>query len=224
VEGIRGRQLPVQLTRSDDAQGDENWSPEWKVDRVCSGSRRGRDLRSLCRPASGGEVINLTATAEVSETDAMWSRDGTFLAYSRGAKEASTTNIAVLTGQLARPFADEREDARLPLERCCIGHRMAFAIRESRRPRVHRIQHLANRSCQRRAVELTPHRVSRADLCNARFQQRKVACGDSAAPTRWEHSSGVVRCSSDASIAGSQITPWEATSTFSRRIPLRSRI
>jgi dipeptidyl aminopeptidase/acylaminoacyl peptidase len=87
---------PMQITRSDDAQGGENWSPDGKWIEFASDRAGGEIFDLYAVPASGGDVVNLTATDDISEADASWSRDASLLAYSARAKEASTTNIAVL--------------------------------------------------------------------------------------------------------------------------------
>jgi len=150
---------PVQLTRSDDAQGDENWSPDGKWIEYAADRAGGEIFDLYAVPASGGEVINLTATAEVSETDAMWSRDGTFLAYSARAKEASTTNIAVLdwATRKTRLLTKEKTPGYLwsvaawsPDGHSLYANREDPAFTESS---IWRIEVASGR-----AVELTPHR------------------------------------------------------------------
>jgi dipeptidyl aminopeptidase/acylaminoacyl peptidase len=87
---------PVQLLESDDRQSDAVWSPDgtWIVFEQDFGGGEIYDLFAV--PSLGGNVINLTNTPEVSETNARWSPDASALAISYRPKTSSTTDIALL--------------------------------------------------------------------------------------------------------------------------------
>jgi dipeptidyl aminopeptidase/acylaminoacyl peptidase len=87
---------PLQLLESDDRQTDAVWSPDgtWIVFDQDFGGGEIYDL--LAVPSLGGDVINLTNTPEVSETNARWSPDASTLAICYRPKTSSTTDIALL--------------------------------------------------------------------------------------------------------------------------------
>jgi dipeptidyl aminopeptidase/acylaminoacyl peptidase len=87
---------PVQLAVSDDRQMRGMWTPDgkwilWQQDR---GGNEQWDLYSI--PAAGGAPVNITATPDISESDALPSPDSTRLAINYKPKTASVTDIAVL--------------------------------------------------------------------------------------------------------------------------------
>src|SRR5262245_44541400 len=64
---------PLQLTRSDDAQGTVSWSPDGRWIEFQADRAGGEIFDLYTVPAGGGDVINITATDDVSEIDATWS-------------------------------------------------------------------------------------------------------------------------------------------------------
>jgi dipeptidyl aminopeptidase/acylaminoacyl peptidase len=87
---------PVQLTRSDDRHSGITISPDgkWVVFQADQGGNEMYDLYAV--PLAGGETVNLTNTARVSEVGARFSPDGRFLAFAVKPKESPITNIAVM--------------------------------------------------------------------------------------------------------------------------------
>jgi dipeptidyl aminopeptidase/acylaminoacyl peptidase len=87
---------PIQLLESEDRQSGAVWSPDgkWIVFEQDFGGGELYDLFAI--PSDGGELINLTNTPEVSESNAHWSPDGSLLAISYRPKASSTTDIALL--------------------------------------------------------------------------------------------------------------------------------
>jgi dipeptidyl aminopeptidase/acylaminoacyl peptidase len=87
---------PIQLSQSDDRQSGAVWSPDgkWIIFQSDKGGGEIYDLYAI--PSDGGEIVNLTNTAEISETGAVWSHGGKLLAISYKPKTASTTDIAIL--------------------------------------------------------------------------------------------------------------------------------
>ena len=87
---------PAQLTRSEDRQSGITISPDgkWVVFQSDHGGDEMYDLYAV--PLAGGETVDLTNTAQVSETDAHFSPDGRFLAFEVKPKESPITNIAVM--------------------------------------------------------------------------------------------------------------------------------
>jgi dipeptidyl aminopeptidase/acylaminoacyl peptidase len=87
---------PIQLSQSDDRQSGAAWSPDgkWIVFQSDKGGGEIYDLFAI--PSDGGQVVNLTNSPDISETTAVWSHDGNFLAFSYKPKTASSTDIAIL--------------------------------------------------------------------------------------------------------------------------------
>ena len=87
---------PIQLLESEDRQSGAVWSPDgrWIVFEQDFGGGELYDLFAI--PSDGGEVLNLTNTPEVSESNAHWSPDGSLLAISYRPKASSTTDVALL--------------------------------------------------------------------------------------------------------------------------------
>src|SRR5579884_377106 len=77
---------PLQLTQSEDLQFSATWSPDgkWIVYQQDFGGGEIFDLFAIS--AAGGKPVNLTNTADISESDAHWSPDGKTLAISVKAK------------------------------------------------------------------------------------------------------------------------------------------
>jgi dipeptidyl aminopeptidase/acylaminoacyl peptidase len=87
---------PIQLTRSDDYQDNPAWSPDGQFI-VYDQDHAGDEMEDLYLvPATGGESQNLTQTDAVAEKEAVWSPDGTQLAFLRKEKSAPNTNLALL--------------------------------------------------------------------------------------------------------------------------------
>src|SRR5690348_10141759 len=87
---------PVQLAVSDDRQGAPMWSPDgkwilWQQDR---GGNEAYDI--YIEPSSGGAPVNVTSTADVSETNAHFSPDSSKLAIDWKPVKAAQTDIAII--------------------------------------------------------------------------------------------------------------------------------
>lgn len=87
---------PMQLTESDDRQLGAVWSPDgkWIVFEQDAGGGEIFDLYAV--PSDGGDVVNLTNTPDVSETNARWSPDGSTIAISSRSKASSNYDIVLL--------------------------------------------------------------------------------------------------------------------------------
>ncbi len=87
---------PIQLSQSDDRELAAEWSPDgkWIVYQQDRGGAETYDLYAV--PAAGGEVVNLTKTPDISETEARWSPDSSTLAFGSKRKTSSITDLAVL--------------------------------------------------------------------------------------------------------------------------------
>ena len=88
--------FPLQLTQSDDRQFGLTASPDgkWIAFQSDHGGDQIYDLYAT--PASGGSVIALTNTPDVDEEDAVFSPDGSALAFTRRPTVESAVNIAVM--------------------------------------------------------------------------------------------------------------------------------
>jgi dipeptidyl aminopeptidase/acylaminoacyl peptidase len=88
--------FPIQLLQSDDRQTGAAWSPDgkWIVFEQDFGGGELFDLFAVSR--DGADVINLTNTPDISESNARWSPDGSMLALSYRPKESSNVDIALL--------------------------------------------------------------------------------------------------------------------------------
>jgi dipeptidyl aminopeptidase/acylaminoacyl peptidase len=88
--------FPLQLTQSDDAQFGLTASPDGKWI-VFQSDHAGGQIFDLYRvPASGGPVIDLTSTPDIDEEDAVFSPDGSLIAFTRRPKAEPAINIAVM--------------------------------------------------------------------------------------------------------------------------------
>jgi dipeptidyl aminopeptidase/acylaminoacyl peptidase len=87
---------PIQLSQSDDRETGVTWSPDgkWILYQQDFGGGEYYDLFAI--PATGGEPVNLTKTADVSETHVLWSRDGASFAFERKLKTSAVDDIAVM--------------------------------------------------------------------------------------------------------------------------------
>jgi dipeptidyl aminopeptidase/acylaminoacyl peptidase len=84
------------LTHADDAQWFQKVTPDGKWI-VFQSDRGGREVYDLyAAPAAGGDVVNLTATDEVSETFPVVSRRGSLIGYSTRVRTEPATDLAVL--------------------------------------------------------------------------------------------------------------------------------
>jgi dipeptidyl aminopeptidase/acylaminoacyl peptidase len=91
-----GGAFPTQLTQSDDLQTGIATSPDgkWTVFESDSGGSEIFDLYAV--PTAGGAVVNLTRTDDASETSAIFSHDGTLLAFDHCLKSGASKNVAVM--------------------------------------------------------------------------------------------------------------------------------
>jgi dipeptidyl aminopeptidase/acylaminoacyl peptidase len=90
---------PLQIAQSDDRQVAAAWSPDgkwivWQEDR---GGGEVYDLLAI--PSDGGEVVNLTNSPTVSETDVVWSPAGGQFALSYKPRTSSVVDIALMDWQ-----------------------------------------------------------------------------------------------------------------------------
>ena len=101
---------PIQLLQSEDRQSGAVWSPDkkWIVFEQDFGGGELYDLFAVS--SDGAEVINITNTPEVSESNPHWSPDGSMLAMSYRPKTSSTTDIALLDWKTkkVRKLTDEQ--------------------------------------------------------------------------------------------------------------------
>jgi dipeptidyl aminopeptidase/acylaminoacyl peptidase len=88
--------FPIQLTASDDRQGNAVYSTDGKTIVFTEDVGGGEYYDLFSVPANGGEVVNLTKTADLSENDPVFSPDNTQVAITLKARTAATTNIGVL--------------------------------------------------------------------------------------------------------------------------------
>jgi dipeptidyl aminopeptidase/acylaminoacyl peptidase len=88
--------FPIQLQQSDDRQSGAVWSPDgkWIVFEQDFGGGELYDLFAVS--SDGGELINLTNTPDISESNARFSPDGSTLAIAYRLKDSSNTDIALL--------------------------------------------------------------------------------------------------------------------------------
>ena len=102
--------FPVQLTRSDDRQWGTVISPDGKT--VVFGSdHAGAEMFDLYAvPREGGLVVNLTSTEDATESGAVFSPDGRWLAFNQRPKSAASANIAVMEfgSRHVRVLTDEK--------------------------------------------------------------------------------------------------------------------
>ncbi len=88
---------PVQLTQSDDRQGNLDISPDGRT-LVFESDHGGDEMWDLfLAPLAGGAVKNLSGTPDVSETDVSFSPDGSKIAFSTRARDKPYASLAVMT-------------------------------------------------------------------------------------------------------------------------------
>ncbi len=87
---------PIQLAQSDDGQYGAAWSPDGKWI-AFQQDRAGDELYDLyALPAEGGEVVNLTDSADIREDSPRWSPDGKAIALNYKPKTSTVYDIALL--------------------------------------------------------------------------------------------------------------------------------
>lgn len=87
---------PIQLTQSEDRQFNAAWAPDGKSIAFQS-DRGGNEMYQLYRvPAAGGQVVALTADAQTSHSEPLFSPDGRQLAFDRKPKVSPVNDVAVL--------------------------------------------------------------------------------------------------------------------------------
>ena len=88
--------FPTQLTQSDDRQFGIVTSPDgkWVIFQSDKGGAEIFDLYAV--PAAGGATVNLTQTDDASETGAVFSPDGTLMAFDHRLKTGASNNVAVM--------------------------------------------------------------------------------------------------------------------------------
>jgi dipeptidyl aminopeptidase/acylaminoacyl peptidase len=88
--------FPLQLTQSEEKQLGLSASPDGKWI-VFQSDRGGAAIYDLyATPASGGAVINLTSTPDIDEEGALFSPDGSVVAFTRRPKTEPSDNIAIM--------------------------------------------------------------------------------------------------------------------------------
>ena len=102
---------PVQLSQSDDRQVGATWSPDGKLIVYAQDKGGGEVYDLYAIPAGGGPPVNLTKTDEVSETNAVFSPNAAFLAFSSKPRSRPQADIAVfdLKGRTSRLLTHEAE-------------------------------------------------------------------------------------------------------------------
>lgn len=102
--------FPIQLTRSDERQFGTVISPDGRTV-VFASDHAGAEMFDLFAvPLEGGPVVNLTSTDDATETGAVFSRDGHWLAFNKRLKTAASANIAVMDfgSRQTRVLTDEK--------------------------------------------------------------------------------------------------------------------
>lgn len=106
-----GEMMPVQLSESENPQSGIFVSPDGATVYFIS-DIDGHEIFDLYAiPVNGGEVVNLTATPDITELDARPSADGTQIAFSVRPKTGSISNIAVMdvATRQVRTLTDEKD-------------------------------------------------------------------------------------------------------------------
>ena len=105
---------PVQLAVAEDRQVNPMWSPDgkwiaWQQDR---GGNEAYDI--YLEPATGGAAVNITNTADVSETGPRFSPDSSRLAIGWKPTKAPTTDIGILdlSTKAVRNLTNEKDPTR----------------------------------------------------------------------------------------------------------------
>jgi len=88
--------FPLQLTRSDERQWGTVFSPDGNTI-VFASDHAGAEMFDLYSvPRAGGPVVNLTSTEDATESGALFSPDGRWLAFGKRLKTEPSANIAVM--------------------------------------------------------------------------------------------------------------------------------
>jgi dipeptidyl aminopeptidase/acylaminoacyl peptidase len=105
---------PIQLVQSDERQRGAAWSPDgkWIVYQQDGGGNELWDIFAV--PSEGGDVENLTGSADVAERAPRWSPDGRTIALNVKAKTGTQSNLALLdwASRKIRQLTDERSPDR----------------------------------------------------------------------------------------------------------------
>lgn len=100
--------FPLQLTQSDDRQSGVAITPDGRA--IFQSDHAGAEIYDLyATPVAGGPTVNLTNSPEVTETGAIVSHDGRWIAFDRRMKSRAQTDIAVmdLASGFVRMMTDE---------------------------------------------------------------------------------------------------------------------
>jgi len=87
--------FPTQLTVSDQRQGSPTWSPDGKWIAYQSDYDGDEQWDIFLVSPKTGQVVNLTKTGEIAETNPTWSPDGRYLAYEVKPKTSAAIEIDV---------------------------------------------------------------------------------------------------------------------------------
>jgi Tol biopolymer transport system component len=106
---------PIQLTASDDRQENAVWSPNGKWIIFQQDFAGGEIFDIFALPRDGSDLINVTRTGNISESNPRWSPDGKLVAFSYRPKASSTVDIALLdwTTRHVRKLTNEQDKSRL---------------------------------------------------------------------------------------------------------------
>jgi len=105
--------FPLQLTRSDERQWGTVFSPDGNTI-VFASDHAGAEMFDLYSvPRAGGPAVNLTSTENATESGAIFSPDGRWLAFGKRLKTGPSANVAVMdfASHQVRVLTDEKQPA-----------------------------------------------------------------------------------------------------------------